>query len=201
MRCAALHSAASPASHTASVALLRRNSQCSMPSKVGTKCCSFAKSLGLSRPRCCCPLLTLPTCTHLQVLVRELSRDALELLRALFGSTSTPSIPAAQLSALSSSNPNAFGAAQRQRGGFGERAALQPVQPDGVGGHGKLNLLSDDNGGKPGSTLQSIPWGRTAACALLQARAALHDGGALVQDVLLPTCSCKIFMRSIHDCA
>ena len=100
----------------------------------------------------------------MQVLVRELSRDTLELLRALFGSTSFPVIPAAQLSALSASNPNAFSAAQRRRGGPARGAA----QPGSAGAHAQGGAADGPGGGKPAASLQSVPCGSTAACALLQ---------------------------------
>jgi hypothetical protein len=91
----------------------------------------------------------------LQVLLRELSRDMLEAVRALFGSTSFPSIPVGRLQSLSTSNPNAFGAVQRLRA-----ASIRAA------------TVNDSNGGEdaekhPATSYNSIPWDQTVAHALM----------------------------------
>ena len=104
------------------------------------------------------------------MLVRELSRDTVELLRAVVGSTSFPNIPPARLAALSGTNSAAFGSARRTRNATG-RIALR-VQRESPSDSPVLSPregrgAADSKGGPP---LNSIAWDRTVASALLPVR-------------------------------
>lgn len=99
---------------------------------------------------------------HMQVLLRELSRDMLEAIRALFGSTSFPSIPPGRLQLLSTASPNAFGTIQRLRAA-NLRAAT--VMNDSIPAEGAEK--------QPVSSYNSIPWDQTVAHALMAVRCCL----------------------------
>lgn len=91
-----------------------------------------------------------------QVLLRELSRDVLEVLRAFAGSTSFPTIPAEQLQALDAASP-LLGAINRVRALAPRSGAAEPAAapaPD------KSATVS----------LNSVPWDRTIAHALTPVR-------------------------------
>jgi hypothetical protein len=92
-----------------------------------------------------------------QVLLRELSRDVLEAVRVLFGSTSFPTIPPDRMQLLSASSPNAFGPVQRLRAA-NLRAAAAAAEDAPV----------DAPGDK--SPYGSVPWDQTVAHALLAVR-------------------------------
>lgn len=91
---------------------------------------------------------------RVQVLLRELSRDVLEAVRALFGSTSFPSIPAARLQHLSTSSPNAFGTLQRLRAANMRAAANDSTSADGAEK-------------QSGASCSSMPWEQTVAHSLM----------------------------------
>lgn len=115
----------------------------------------------------------------MQVLLRELSRDVTELLRAFVGSTSFPSVPAHQLAKLGCTNPYAFGAARRAHCSAAQVAAQiavddpsdSPLQsPRPYDQHGKSAESKSD------PPLNSIAWNQTAACALLDVRCSMLNG-------------------------
>ena len=106
-----------------------------------------------------------------QVLLRELARDVLELLRAIVGSTSFPSIPSGQLAALTSSNPYAFGSARTRRSAAARIAALQTSSPTDSPAHSPRASDRGTKGPEPkGASLNSIAWEQTIAHALLPVR-------------------------------
>lgn len=100
-------------------------------------------------------------CGRVQVLLRELSRDVLEVLRAFAGSTSFPTIPTEQLQALDPTSP-LLGAIHRVKAASGRAAdgdtmeAPAPDRPVAV-------------------SLNSMPWERTIAHALTPVRPPLHQ--------------------------
>jgi hypothetical protein len=108
------------------------------------------------------------------VLLRELSRDVLELLRTFVGSTSFPSIPASQLASLSAANPNAFGSTKRVRNATARIAAAVQSQTSPHDSPTLSARASDRNGKgsdlKGGPPLNSVAWEQTAACALMPVR-------------------------------
>eukprot|EP00892_Ulva_mutabilis_P010672 jgi/Ulvmu1/7978/UM004_0211.1 len=87
-----------------------------------------------------------------EVLLRELSRDVLEVLRAFAGSTSFPTIPTDQLQALDAASP-LLGAMHRVR-------AMSARTLD----EGSMEAPAADKA--PSVSLNSIPWDRTVAHAL-----------------------------------
>jgi hypothetical protein len=96
----------------------------------------------------------------LQVLLRELSRDAVELLRALVGSTSFPTIPADKMAGIAGRNAHALGAARRA-------LAQQQQRPDSANERTSATA-SPAKGGK--DSLNSVNWTTTVAHALLPVR-------------------------------
>jgi hypothetical protein len=96
--------------------------------------------------------------TLVQVLLRELSRDTLEAVRALFGSTSFPSIPANRLQLLSTLSPNAFGTVQRLRAANMRAAAAANES------------IPAEAEKQPATSCNSIPWDQTVAHALMVVR-------------------------------
>ena len=105
------------------------------------------------------------------MLLRELARDVVELLRVFVGSTSFPSVPAAQLASLGSTNPHAFSTPRRVRGAPPRLAALLQASAESPGhsprGSDRSSRPADGKGGPP---LNSVPWEQTMACALLPVR-------------------------------
>lgn len=92
----------------------------------------------------------------MQVLLRELSRDVLEAIRALFGSTSFPSIPPGRLHSLSASSPNAFGTVQRLRAANMRAAAAA-----------NDSIPAEVVEKQSFSSYNSMPWDQTVAHALM----------------------------------
>jgi hypothetical protein len=106
----------------------------------------------------------------MQVLLRELSRDIVELLRAFVGSTSFPSIPAHQLAKLGWATPYSFGAARRGRGLAAQLAVDVDASDSPLHSPKSHERHSKAAEGKNDPPLNSIAWGQTAACALLEVR-------------------------------
>ena len=107
----------------------------------------------------------------LQVLLRELTRDVIELLRVFVGSTSFPTIPASQLATLSATKAHGFSNARKGRSATARIAALHASSgspADSPGHSPRRGEKAADGKGHP--SLNSVPWEQTMACALLPVR-------------------------------
>ena len=126
--------------------------------------------------------LALPT-DCLQVLLRELSRDVVELLRALVGSTSFPTIPTDRLAAAFGKTSLALGSARRAAVALGENGRGS-VGGDGKSGDASSSSLTGHGlggigrgGSDKNPSLNSMPWEETVASALLPVRTDKYTNG------------------------
>jgi hypothetical protein len=174
----------------------------SKPLSLSVTCVALTKTIRNTRALALVHMLRTDATAHVvthanaqvpQVLVRELSRDVLELLRALVGSTSFPSIPSAQLASLSASNPHAFGTARTRRSAAARVAALQAISPSDSPAH---SPRASERGAKgpdaKGASLNSIAWEQTVAHALLPVRLAAHARCACADN-------CVLLLRQCFD--